>query len=245
MNGQGFFGHPHNGLYVAIDGIRCCGKSTQVRELERRLREKYPELPLLVTKEPGGSEKSEQIRQVLVTKPSNEGAVLTPRTNILLFAASRAQTVETIIEPALLEGKMVLSDRCTLSSDCYQGYGDLDHGCNFGWQFVHNLNAWAVGGVFPDLVIVPEISAELSKERVDIREARNNVYDGRPLEYYQRVAEAYHRLGERMKENIWLIDGTMTVEEQAEIIWKRVSCSVENIEAKRELLSKRGRERNH
>jgi dTMP kinase len=230
-------------VYIAIDGIRCCGKSTQVAELEKRIRLNYPQLPLLVTKEPGGTEKSEIMRHVLVDPPESKGSALLPRTNILLFAASRCQTVGEKIAPALARGEMVLSDRCVLSSDCYQGYGDLDENCDYGWQYIHRLNNWAVGGVFPDLVIVPEISPELSKERVEERAVRDNLYDKKPLEYYQRVSFAYKKLGELLKGHIWMIDGTKPVEQQADLIWGRVEPTIgENIETRREMMVRRERE---
>lgn len=239
MNGQGFFGHPYSGLYIAIDGIRCCGKSTQVTRLAEKIKLNYPQVELVVTKEPGGTEKANQIREVLVAKPEI-GQALVPNANVLLFAASRAQSMAELIAPALREGKIVLSDRCVLSSDCYQASGDSQG--EVRWQFIHALNLWAVEGAMPDLIIIPEISAELSAERQARREGRNNVYDGKSLAYFKRVVKAYHDLGEEFKENLWLIDGSASIENQEELVWEIIRPMVEeNLEARREFL--RGKER--
>lgn len=232
------FGHLNPGLYIGIDGIRCCGKTTQLELLEKVIRLNYPEVDLVVTKEPGGLEKSNQIREVIVTKPIS-GMALSAKANVLLFAASRAQSIAELIKPALREGKLALTDRSVLSSMCYQAFGDSNG--QIDWQWIYNLNYWAVDGVLPDFLIVPEISPELSAERQAIRSGRDNIYDAKEFEYYQRVAKAYHDFALQFPDHIWLLDGSLSIETQQGLIWERVKPMIEeNLETRRELL--RGKE---
>lgn len=235
MNKGGFFGHPHNGLYLAIDGIGCCGKSTQVRQLEQGLRRNYPNLELLITKEPGGTEKCNQIRTAIVSKCGEE---LLPWVEVNLFAASRGQAIGTLIEPALERGAVVLSDRCFLSSLCYQGFG-LD----LGWQNVLKANENALREISPDVIIFPDIDYDLAMTRLFARDGRDNVYDQKICnpEYFKRVREGYKFFAKRIHNFVYEIDGSLPVETQAELIWDRVDELIKDRELTREFSIRRER----
>jgi len=237
MFGQKFFGHHYSGLYIAVDGIGCCGKSTQVKEIEKRIREEYPDVQLLVTKEPGGTEKCDQIRTAIVSKCEEK---LLPWTEVLLFAASRGQAIGTLIEPALERGEAVLSDRSFLSSLCYQGFG-----YELGWQNVLAANMHALNGISPNLIIFPDVSQEVAAERLKIRSGRDNVYDSKIMnpEFFNRVRAGYKFFAKRCPQFIYEIDGSLPAETQRELIWERVALMIEeNIETRREMIIRGERE---
>ena len=142
---------PATGLFIALEGVEGAGKGTQIR-----LAEEY-----IAVARPGrardararGTELGEQIRQVLLDPKTGK---LDARAEALLFAASRAQTVTSVIRPALADGKIVLSDRYVDSSLAYQGWAR-----GLGEQDVLTLNVWATQGLFPDLVILLHVEPEL------------------------------------------------------------------------------------
>jgi len=206
------FGHNLPGFYISIEGIRCCGKSTQTELLTQWLKEIYPGREILKTKEPGGTEKSDQIREAIVSKSKN-GETLNPLAEMYLFAASRNQAIYELIKPALERGAIVVSDRCVLSSLCYQGFG-LD----LGWQNVLRVNTEVLEGITPNLIIFPDISTEESLKRIKLREVRDNVYDDKSPEYYEQVRKGYLFFLEKLPKEIIKIDGFLPAESQAELI---------------------------
>lgn len=218
------FGHDLSGLYVAFEGIRCCGKSTQARLLAEKLQREFSGREIILTKEPGGTEKSDEIRQVIISHSKER---LAPWAEVLLFAASRAQSIAELTRPALERGAIVISDRCILSSLCYQGFG-LD----LGWQNVLFKNREALGGVAPDLIVFPDISVALSEERLTRRERRDNVYDTRDREFYERVRKGYLFFASKIPREILMVDGTLSSEAQAELVLRRIQNIVEGREAK-------------
>lgn len=237
MNGQGFFGHQYSGLYLAIDGIGCCGKSTQVKLLEQRIRKQFPNVELIVTKEPGGTVKCDQIRTAIVSKGEEK---LLPWVEVNLFAASRGQLIGTKIKLALERGAIVLSDRCLLSSLCYQGFG-----LELGWQNVLDANENALDGITPNVIIFPDIDYELSMERLAARDGRDNVYDQKisDRQYFDRIREGYRFFAKRIPKFVREIDGSLPVEVQTELVWEIVGPMVEeNLEARREILREKERE---
>ena len=138
-------------MFITLEGPDGSGKSTQVAPLVEFLRQQgYSVLP---TREPGGTFISDQVRNVLLNRPEN--SAMHPRTEILLFLASRAQLVEERIRPALLEGTIVLCDRYADSTLAYQGYG---HGVDL--DTLRSLLAFATGGLQPDLTILLDVSPE-------------------------------------------------------------------------------------
>ena len=148
---------PATGLFIAFEGVEGAGKGTQIRMAEEHIRSLG--LDVLVTREPGGTQLGEQIRQVLLDPKTGK---LDARAEALLFAASRAQTVTSIIRPALADGKIVLSDRYVDSSLAYQGWAR-----GLGEQDVLTLNVWATQGLFPDLVILLHVEPELGLASLD------------------------------------------------------------------------------
>ena len=144
------------GYFITFEGPDGAGKSTQIEYLKEYLEDRG--LEYLFTREPGGTRISEKIRDMLLDK---ENCDLTARTEALLYAASRAQLVEDVIQPALNEGKIVVSDRYIDSSIAYQGFGrDLG-------EKVTEINKFAVNDLEPDLTFLLMISPDDVKARLD------------------------------------------------------------------------------
>jgi dTMP kinase len=199
--------------FITFEGSEGCGKSTQVRLLADRLTKAG--VPLLVTREPGGTPIGEQIRHLLQFAP--ESVAMTPETELLLFEASRSQLVREVIQPALERGTVVLSDRFADSTTVYQGVARrLDH------EMVGHLNRFAVGNCWPDLTFLLDIDVETARARMmrRVRPATGiDRMEQEPVKFYEAVCTAYRQLAAREPYRIKLIDATRSVEEIEKEIW--------------------------
>ena len=184
---------PAAGLFVAFEGVEGAGKGTQIRLAQEWLEEQGADV--LVTREPGGTEVGEQLRKVLL---GHETGHLEPKTEALLFAASRAQLVMTVIRPALAEGKIVIADRYIDSSVAYQGWAR-----GLGEQDVLTLNVWATQGLFPDLVILLHLEPEAGLLRSLDEPDRIEMEGG---DFLAKVADAYLRIAEEHPERFVVVD---------------------------------------
>jgi len=188
-------------MFITLEGPDGCGKSTQVRLLAAHLRTLG--LDVLQTREPGGTAISDQIRQVL-TDLSN--TPMHPRTEILLFSASRAQLCHEVIRPHLQAGGTVLSDRFFDSTFAYQGYGhrlDLDA--------LRAITAFATGGLIPDVTFLLDIPAEEGLLRRKQHGGWNRL-DAYNLEFHQRVRQGYLALAQAEPQRWVTIEGRQPVE---------------------------------
>ncbi len=189
-------------MFISFEGIDFCGKSTQVELLKEYLIKQNKKVQLI--REPGGTQISEKIRDILLDKKNN---AMVMETEIFLFSASRAQLVREVIRPYLEAGYYVISDRFHDSSTAYQGYGrglPLD-----AILKIHNL---AIGNTIPDLTFIIDIPTNVALERkrnksrsdLDRIELSNN-------NFYEKVRVGYLELA--TKENRFrVIDGTETIE---------------------------------
>lgn len=199
--------------FITFEGSEGCGKSTQVQRLAERLRETG--IPFLVTREPGGTAIGEKIRDLLQFDPESRGMV--PETELLLFEASRSQLVREIIQPALDNGMVVLSDRFVDSTSVYQGVARrLDR------VMIEHLNSFAVADCRPDLTFVLDIDVETAHVRM-LRRVRPTAVRDRmeeePVAFYEDVRQAYRDLAAREPHRIVLIDARQLVEKIEEEIW--------------------------
>ena len=184
---------PAAGLFVAFEGVEGAGKGTQIRLAQEWLEEQGADV--LVTREPGGTEVGEQLRKVLL---GHDTGHLEPKTEALLFAASRAQLVMTVIRPALAEGKIVIADRYIDSSVAYQGWAR-----GLGEQDVLTLNVWATQGLFPDLVILLHLEPEAGLLRSLDEPDRIEMEGG---DFHAKVADAYLRIAEEHPERFVVVE---------------------------------------
>ena len=142
-----------SGKLISFEGSEGSGKSTQIARLAQRIQKLGRDV--ISVREPGGTEIGEQIRNIIVH--NSKGDEMCAETELLLFAAARAQLVREVIVPALLEGTIVLSDRFLDSSTVYQGVAR-----NLSMDPVNQVNRFAVGNVLPDLTIVIDVPSVTS-----------------------------------------------------------------------------------
>ena len=188
-------------MFVTFEGLDGSGKTTQANLLRARLEAEGRDV--VTTREPGGTELGESIRDLVL-----HGGDVTPWAEALLYAASRAQHVEEVIRPALERGAAVVCDRYLDSSIAYQGVAR-----GLGLERVLELNLTAVGGLLPDrtflLLIDPARVADRLRREHDRLERED-------LEFHMRADAGYRELAERFPERIVVLDGTRPADELAE-----------------------------
>lgn len=169
----------NRGRLLVVEGLEGAGKSTAIASLQALLQAEG--ISVITTREPGGTVVGEAVRDVL--KHSEEP--LDPRTELLLFYASRVQLLETVVKPALEQGTWVLADRCELSSFAYQGGGR-----GIPKDVLNQLSVLCVGNVQPDLLIYLDISPELGLQRAHIRGKLDRI-EQESITFFQDVHAAY------------------------------------------------------
>lgn len=184
------------GRFIALEGGEGVGKSTQVRALADALRERG--LDVLVTREPGGSDGAERIRELVLASDADWGG----RAEALLFAAARADHVEKVIAPALKAGRWVLCDRFLDSSLAYQGGAG-----GLGVDAVRAINAFSVGDVMPDrsLLLLLDEGGERARARDGADEDR---IGGRSDDYHRRVDASFRAIANAEPERVRAIDAS-------------------------------------
>ncbi len=200
-------------MFITFEGLDFCGKSTQIELLKKFLENEGKKV--LVIREPGGTEISEKIREILLDKKNYE---MTPETELLLFYASRAQLFKEKILPKLNEGYFVLSDRFFDSSTAYQGYGrGLDV------EFIKALNKFALNNHEPDLTFFIDLPIEKLNERKHKNaSAELDRIESSDAQFYENVRRGYLELTEE-NERIIRINGERPIEEISEEIIRIVS----------------------
>jgi dTMP kinase len=204
------------GRLISFEGSEGSGKSTQIARLAARFQKQHREV--VSTREPGGTEIGEQIRNIIVH--NSKGDEMCAETELLLFAAARAQLVREVIAPALMRGVVVLSDRFLDSSTVYQGIGR-----NLAADPVNQINRFAVGNVMPDLTIVIDVPEEVSLAR--LRQRASDLPDRMEREnigFYTKVREGYLLLAKGMPERFIVVDGTKSEDVVEKKIWAEVQA---------------------
>ena len=202
------------GRLVTFEGSEGSGKSTQMSRLAARLEEAGREV--VTTREPGGTEIGEQIRNIIVH--NSKGDEMSAETELLLFTAARAQVVREVIAPALTRGAIVLSDRYLDSSTVYQGIGR-----NLAADPVAQINRFAVGNVMPDLTIVIDVPTEVSLAR--IRQRASDLPDRMErenIDFYKKIREGYLVLAQGLPDRFAVFDGTLSPDGLEKKIWATV-----------------------
>lgn len=202
------------GFLISFEGSEGSGKSTQISRIAERFEAAGYEI--VVTREPGGTPIGEEIRHILMH--AVESDAMMPETELLLFAASRAQLVREVILPAVNAGKIVLCDRFMDSTTVYQGVAR-----NIQSEPVHLINTFAVGNMVPDVTVVIDLDAETGLQRV--RHRANDMPDRMEkenIEFYQKVRNGYLMLAKAMPERFVVVDGELPKAELEERIWKEL-----------------------
>lgn len=206
------------GTLISFEGSEGSGKSTQISRLAAHLQKSGRDV--ISTREPGGTEIGEQIRSIIVH--NSKGEEMCAETELLLFTAARAQLVREVIAPALVAGKIVLSDRYLDSSTVYQGIGR-----NLAADPVNQINRFAVGNVMPDLTIVIDVPTEVSLSRLKQRASDlPDRMERENIDFYKKVREGYLVLAKGMPERFIVVDGTKSEDVIEKKIWAEVKARI-------------------
>jgi len=185
------------GLFITFEGSEGSGKSTQIRRVSALFHTLGREV--LTLREPGGTLIGERIRNLLQFDKSVEG--MTPKSELLLFAASRAQLVGEVISPALERGAVVLCDRFVDSTTVYQGVARaLDR------REVATINDFAAGGILPDLTLLLDLDAEVGRQRACLRVGPDDRMEQEGSEFYEAVRCGYLELARNNPHRFAIID---------------------------------------
>ena len=191
------------GLFITIEGPEGAGKTTILQIVAKELNEMG--YPVVTTREPGGIPISEKIRDIILDKNHTE---MDPKTEALLYAASRRQHLVQKILPALKEGSIVLCDRFVDASLVYQGYAR-----KIGLEDVLSINQFAIENKMPDLTLYFDIPPEIGLSRIQKnRQLEVNRLDLESIHFHRLVREVYLMLQKRFPERIKTIDANQTIE---------------------------------
>lgn len=198
------------GVFIAFEGGEGSGKSTQTRILQAWLEEKG--VPVLLTREPGGTELGWHLRKILLDLSSTEVAL---KTEALLFAADRAEHLARVIAPALSRGEVVISDRYVDSLIAYEiGGRQLQN------EEVRRVATWATDGLLPDLTVLLDVSPSIGLSR----RGELDRMESQPLEFHERVRATYLGLAEADPDRYLVIDAEQNSEAISVTIQRR--CEV-------------------
>jgi len=204
-------------MLITFEGIDGCGKSSQAKLLADRLSDQGIET--ILVREPGGTQLSEQVREILLnmkhTTPISDSAEL------LLFAASRAQLINEVIEPALKRNAVVICDRFSDSTIAYQGYGR-----GLPLAYIRTVNDLATGGLVPEITFMIDVPLELAIRR------RKGMGDDRMESesrlFFSHVVQGYMALAQKHPDRIHVIDGTDSMEDIHHTISRLVEYELGN-----------------
>jgi len=192
------------GVLITFEGIEGSGKSTQMSSLAKHLEQK--DWKVLKTREPGGTKLGERIRDLLLDIRHQN---IAPKTELLLYLASRAQHFQEIILPALEQGDVVLCDRFSEATLAYQGYGrglELDK--------IKNLLKYVTEGRKPDLTLLLDLEARQGLMRISSRTTKDRL-EREQIEFYEKVRQGYLKLAKMNPRQIIVIDASQAIEKVA------------------------------
>lgn len=215
------------GKLIVIEGLEGAGKSTVINKLKKRYGDK-----ILFTREPGGTEFGEELREQLLNKE------LDPITKLFLFEAARREHFVNVLFPALEEGKLVIMDRFTDSTIAYQGFLE-----NIGMNYIQNCNTLAtaytnlqllnVHHVAPDLTIFLDVEFKTAQKRIRKRE-NNNMLDRLSMEEWDKVKNGYHFAFEQRDRTGKVVKIDTTELKEGEVITKVASTISEFLKKEKE-----------
>lgn len=192
------------GFYIAFEGGTKCGKTTQLFLLADKLRSIYGDWRVVETREPGGTIISQVIRNLV--QVDEYGEEMTKECEAYLYAASRAQSLRRLVEPALREGKIVIADRSYISSLVFQGWAG-----GLGVEKVERINADAVGNIKPDLPIFLDVKLSTILSRP--RDISGDKHERKGNDFYEDVYQGYLMMLAISELGIVRVDGNGTIPE--------------------------------
>lgn len=202
------------GFLIAFEGIDGSGKSTLSQCVFQQL--SSCSLPVLLTREPGATAVGQKMRSLVHEHK------LVPQAEFLLFCADRAEHIAHVVKPALLEGKIVLSDRMADSSRAYQGYGrGLD------LSFIDSVTDFVMQGVEPDVVIYSKIDAETAFSRIIKRNEALTVFEKEKISFFEKVINGFEEIF-RHKKNVFVVDAQHTPDVLCQLVTQEIFKRLEN-----------------
>ncbi len=202
-------------LFITFEGGEGCGKSTVLAKINSLLQDEGYQT--VVSREPGGTPISEQIRNVILDK---NNTAMDSRTEALLYAASRRQHLVEKIWPALKEGKIVLCDRYLDSSLAYQGGAR-----GLGIEEIAKVNEYATEGTFPDLTLFFDLDPEIGMKRIASNSGREvNRLDLEKMAFHQKVRESFQTLAKRYSDRYVIIDASKPLDEVIENVYQTIEA---------------------
>lgn len=198
----------HTGFFISFEGIDGAGKSTHIDAFCKLMQERYPDKEVVITREPGGTALGGQLRNLLLN------TTMHLETEALLMFAARREHLDQVIEPALLAGKIVISDRFTDASFAYQGGGR-----GLSLFKLNNLERWVQGqpdGILlqPNITILFDLPGEVAEARRSKVRAPDK-FEKMDLSFFERVRQEYLRRAKEDPKRFHLVDATQTLE----VIW--------------------------
>ena len=198
-------------MFIVFEGIDGSGKSTQARALHRRLQRSGR--PVLLTREPGGTPLGDTVRRWVKTRPG-----LSSTAELFLFSAARAQLLDTVVRPALLDGKIVIADRFTASTIAYQG-----HGRGLELDLIEQVNRMATDGLTPEITVLLDVDPAVGiRRRAGAASAGQDNFDAAPLEFQQRVRQGYLEQAGNNPSRWLVMDGSEDKGRLSEQIWAKI-----------------------
>jgi dTMP kinase len=207
------------GVFITVEGVEGSGKSTQLFRLSERLR--HLNLPLVVSKEPGGTALGRELRRLLL-EPHASGEAWAPEAELLLFYADRAQHLRQVIRPALAEDRVVLVDRFEDSTRAYQGASGVPD------EALDALSALVLQRLKPSLTLLLDMDPESSLQRVEVRNLalpgfNETRFDQAHVEFHRRVRARFLSIAEKEPNRVAVIPARDPADQVEAAIWARVA----------------------
>lgn len=203
------------GRFISIEGGDGAGKSTQLEVIAHTLQQNNIEV--VMTREPGGTPIGERLRELLLKQDAHS---IDDETELLMMFAARAEHVNTLIKPALKQGKWVVSDRFSDASFAYQGARGVS------LERIGALSDWVLQGFAPDLTLLFDLSIEQGLERVDSRGAQDR-FEQESVAYKQRVQDIYLQRADAQPQRIKLIDASGDIAEVSAQVQQNIRAFIQ------------------
>ena len=193
----------HNGFFITLEGVEGAGKTTQINRLAEALGEN-----VIVTREPGGTQISEQIREIFLTATE-----ISAQTELMLIAASRAQHVSELILPALHDGKTVICDRFSDATIAYQGYRK-----GIALERIEQVNSIATQGLKPDVTFLLDLPPHIGLNRKKNSDEPLTRLELETLTSHEKVRNGYLALAKSDPERVRIINAQLDIDEISKIM---------------------------
>ena len=205
----------NKGIFITFEGGEGSGKSTQIQKLKNNILGFISDVEIVISRELGGTEVAEQIREILV---NGEADKLSVRTETLLMIAARAEHIDRVILPAIKRGAIVLCDRFKDSSIVYQGIAN-----NIPKREIDKIHAFALKTCEPDLTILIDVPAEIGIKRALDRNENNQRFERKGKLFHKKIRDGYLKVASSDPDRIKIIDGSQTIEKISDQIFQLVS----------------------